>query len=192
VIACVLLLSLCGWGLHAADAADPHTLSPFPTQYYSIVTHTDDSTNLVKSSGRVYYDFKNRKMRVEEKHEHELRIVISRYDLGVEWHITEDSHHTTCLKMKIHASVTMPRPLDLTQAHVYRGEKIEWGTPCYHWQVVNLTDSRFFDFYVDIDKGLPFQLKPTHERHTRLNWLFFTSGAVDAENFELPASIQEC
>mmetsp|Transcript_9686 Transcript_9686/g.11229 ORF Transcript_9686/g.11229 Transcript_9686/m.11229 type:complete len:231 (-) Transcript_9686:573-1265(-) len=149
---------------------------------------------------KVVYDLPNKRFKTEE--EDRQKVMIRRYDLGMEVQLLDLSHEETetnlyCTASKL-KSAEPPLPAWPTKA-VYEGEDMVNGVKCDRWREDFGTVS--IDIYINAKTGAPVRVQVETIEQTEpvrlskpdmtYDWSNFKAGAAPLEDFELPEELEE-
>ena len=149
-------------------------------------------------SGRYWYDQQNQKERLDIKeHIGQLTMYITRYDLvsqlhhfkikkqGAKYIVHRNSSGYTCNYEQLDNNTLIP-PVNLTHAK-FIGNETWWGEMCDHYQILDLKDDAYLEYYVIQNSNIPYGF--VNSRHVQTTWMFTTVGPIDQNQFELPKGV---
>jgi hypothetical protein len=161
----------------------------FPTSYESIITKLNNKTGEVYYSGRFWYDFFNKKKRLDIKPSiGEMITTLWRFDLNKKFIITKKLYNTSCIWEDLHG-ISIESPLNLNHS-IFLGIVNIWGENCESYKVFNITqENNYFYYYITISKKYPYgTINPFTFLQT--NWLFFHPGPQNSDDFEIPKNLK--
>jgi len=195
------------WVLCAASAvaaANQRTAKPLPKPHHQFSTRIETTAHQLNATNdyppykrymTVYYDYSSRRARIDYDPVPHMppKSFVRRYDLGIEWMVTEIRSLKECQKSKLREAMPTPR---FPRKFIYMGEVRVRGKRCDHWREDHGEET--VEYFEAVESGQPMRLtteaveetSPVRTTTPLMTYDFyqFEAGAPPEEAFRVAAS----